>query len=61
MKYNTYENLLIELLKKMELTRFKTNTCSKDFVLMKFFIEEAICREKFENGNMQEFVKWLYC
>jgi len=61
MKYNTYENLLIELLKKLELTRLKANTCSKDFVLLKFYIEEPICREKFENGNMQEFVKWLYC
>jgi hypothetical protein len=61
MEYIVYENLLIELLKKLELTRSKVINYSNDFVLMKFYIEEPVCREKFEKGNMHEFVKWLYC
>ena len=63
MDFEVYDNLLKELLKKLELTRIKSGMSSigNDCILIKFYIEEPICREKFENGNMKEFVKWLYC
>jgi len=61
MNYSVYDNLLKELLKKMESTRMKSEMVSNDSILIKFYIEEPVCREKFENGNMREFVKWLYC
>jgi hypothetical protein len=60
-EYTIYENLIIELLKKIESIRSKRDIFSNDVALMKFYIEEPICREKFENGNMHEFVRWLYC
>ena len=61
MDFIVYDNLLKELLKKIESTRNMTGLDSNDCILMKFYIEEPTCREKFENGNMKEFVKWLYC
>ena len=64
MDYLVYDELLKELLKKIESTRKKigiTGLDNNDYILMKFYIEEPVCREKFENGNMKEFVKWLYC
>jgi hypothetical protein len=61
MDYVVYDELLKELLKKLESTRIRSGMDSNDCILMKFYIEEPICREKFENGNMKEFVKWLYC
>jgi len=61
MDYVVYNELLKELLKKLESTRIRSGMDSSDCILMKFYIEEPICREKFENGNMKEFVKWLYC
>jgi hypothetical protein len=61
MDFQIYDNLLSELLKKLETNRSKTGMDLNDFILTKFYLEEPICREKFENGNMKEFVKWLYC
>jgi len=61
MEYLVYENLIIELVKKIESTRSKNETFSNELVLMKFYIEEPTCKEKFENGNMRDFVRWLYC
>jgi hypothetical protein len=61
MDYVVYDELLKELLKKLESTRLRSGMDSNDCILMKFYIEEPTCREKFENGNMKEFVKWLYC
>jgi hypothetical protein len=64
MDYVVYNELLNELIKKLESTKLKTGIIgldSNDCILMKFYIEEPQCREKFENGNMKEFVKWLYC
>ena len=60
MDYNVYDNLLKELIKKMETNRSKTGMDLNDFILTKFYLEEPQCREKFENGNMKEFVRWLY-
>ena len=31
-----------------------------EIFLIKFYIEDSILREKFENGDLKEFVKWLY-
>ena len=61
MGFVIYDNLLKELLKKMETNRTKCISDSNEFILLKIYIEEPVCKEKFENGNMKEFVKWLYC
>uniref|UniRef100_A0A6C0LAV1 Uncharacterized protein n=1 Tax=viral metagenome TaxID=1070528 RepID=A0A6C0LAV1_9ZZZZ len=61
MDYDVYVELLKEIIKKMESNRSKTGIDLNDFILTKFYLEEPQCREKFENGNMKEFVKWLYC
>jgi len=55
-----YESLLKELLKKIEFKRTKLETVNNDFLLTKFYIEEHIGREKFDSGDMKEFVRWLY-
>jgi len=61
MNYTVYESLVKELLKKIEYKRSKIEMVSNEFLLTKFYIEEPICREKFDNGDMKEFVRWLYC
>jgi hypothetical protein len=61
MERKVYENLLDELLKMLEAIRAKIDIFSNDCLLLKFYVEEPVCREKFENGNMHEFVRWLYC
>ena len=64
MDFMVYNELLNELMKKIESTKLKTGITGlygNDCILMKFYIEEPICKEKFENGNMKDFVKWLYC
>jgi hypothetical protein len=60
-EYQVYQSLLVELLNKIESTRSKLSDFSNESLLLKFYIEEPTCKEKFENGNMREFVKWLYC
>jgi hypothetical protein len=55
-----YDSLLKELLKKLDLNRSKLDSVSNESVLMKFYVEQQTCQEKFEAGNMREFVKWLY-
>jgi len=63
--FETYENLLKEILEKKEkkkrtysdlLPEPEKNEC----FLMKFYVDEPAFREKFEGGNMKDFVKWLY-
>jgi hypothetical protein len=61
MEYTVYESLIAELLKKLETTRSKIENYSNESVLTKFYLEEPACKDKFETGNMREFVKWLYC
>jgi len=60
MSFVVYENLLSELLKKIESSNAKNDTLTNDSALLKFYIEESTFREKFETGNMKDFVKWLY-
>lgn len=67
MNYENYENLLKEILEKKEKSRrprgnsFLTETDKNEYFLMKFYIEEPILREKFDDGNnMKEFVRWMY-
>jgi hypothetical protein len=63
MEFDTYDNLLIELIKTLESTKTRlsiTGLGRNESILTKFYIEESIFRDKFENGNMKEFVKWLY-
>ena len=59
--YDVYDELLKDIIKKMESNRSKTGLNLNDFILTKFYLEETQCREKFENRNMKDFVKWLYC
>jgi hypothetical protein len=57
MNYSSYEKLLIELSeKKLK----KNNGDNLEKFLFKFYIDESILLEKFESGNMKDFVKWLY-
>jgi hypothetical protein len=60
MGFATYEKLLTAILKMKEKknTRSKTIT-SNDICLLKFYVEEDVFKEKFERGDMKEFVKWL--
>uniref|UniRef100_A0A6C0JEL0 Uncharacterized protein n=1 Tax=viral metagenome TaxID=1070528 RepID=A0A6C0JEL0_9ZZZZ len=60
MSFVVYDNLLSELLKKIESVNSKNDTFSNDSALLKFYIEESTFQEKFETGNMKDFVKWLY-
>jgi len=67
MNYEKYENLLKEILEKKEKVKrpradsFFSETDRNEYFLMKFYIEEPILIEKFDNGNnMKEFVKWMY-
>jgi len=61
MNYAVYDVLIAELLKKTEPTRSKSMILDlNDSILTKFYLEEIVCKEKFETGNMREFVKWLY-
>ena len=62
MDYFKYEDLLNELLIKIEKTR-KMNVLSEtdknDLFLYKFYVEEHIFKEKFNEGN-KELVNWLF-
>jgi hypothetical protein len=66
MSYDKYEELLKEILEKNEKSkRFRSNSFlseldRNEYFLMKFYIEEPILREKFDDGNMKEFVRWMY-
>jgi hypothetical protein len=66
MNYNIYEELLKEILEKREKTKrarsgsFFSELDKNEYFLMKFYIEEPIFREKFDDGNMKEFVRWMY-
>jgi hypothetical protein len=66
MNYDKYEELLKEILEKSEKTRrsrsnsFLSDIDKHEYFLMKFYIEEPIFREKFDAGNMKEFVRWMY-
>jgi hypothetical protein len=53
----TYKQLLTAILEKTD----KKNTPNdNEHYLTKFIIDESIFISKFEDGNMKEFVQWLY-
>jgi adenylate kinase family enzyme len=69
LQFEIYEELLKEIIEKYERQRKNTKkimnkhlTASEqnEHVLMKFYVEEPIFNEKFHEGNMKEFVQWLY-
>jgi hypothetical protein len=66
MNYLTYEELLKEILEKRDKSSrsrsgsFYSELDKNEYFLMKFYIEETVFREKFDDGNMKEFVRWMY-
>jgi hypothetical protein len=58
MDYDQYCLLLTELCEK-KMKKQDRIVCN-DMFLMKFYIEETMLLDKFNSGNMKEFVKWLY-
>jgi hypothetical protein len=61
MGFTIYEKLLNAILKMKEKknSRSTMTTTPNDICLLKFYVEEDIFKEKFEKGDMKEFVKWL--
>jgi hypothetical protein len=60
MSYFQYDLLLKEILVKIEKKRSKVEKHFDEYFLIKFFAEESVFFEKFEKGDMKEFVDWLY-
>jgi len=65
MNYNTYYQLLNEIILKKEKQKKKKSVFISEFdrnehLFMKFYNEKSVFLEKFESGNMTEFVNWLY-
>ena len=64
--YEKYDELLKEILERKErIKRERSETFSTEFdknenFLIKFCLQESIFHEKFYNGNMKDFVTWLY-
>jgi len=63
--FSIYKNLLNEIIEKTDDKKRAHKILSKDTelnecFLIKFYVEEPVFREKFESGNMKEFVRWLY-
>jgi hypothetical protein len=58
MNYHGYCLLLTELCEKK--IKRQDPTDYNDIFLIKFYIEETMLLDKFNSGNMKEFVKWLY-
>jgi hypothetical protein len=64
LEYKQYGNLIKEILEKNEKSKRKshewTESDKNEYFLMKFYIEEPVFREKLEDGDMKELVRWLY-
>jgi hypothetical protein len=59
MDFLTYESLLTELADKKIRKKDDSINDWSEFILIKFYIDESTLIEKFESGNMKDFVKWL--
>jgi len=65
MQYDKYQELLEELLEKNEKQKRSIKkkpmdiTMSED-ILFKFYAEDSLFKSKYDQGNMKEFVKWLF-
>lgn len=63
MNYNKYDELLCEMVDKIEKTKKinMINDSEKDeYFLMKFYVEEHVFHEKFHEGTTKDLVKWLF-
>jgi hypothetical protein len=58
MNFVIYEELLQELLKKSDMIELRADG-HKDNIIQKFYMKTDVCLEKWEAGNMKEFVKWI--
>ena len=64
MDFFKYDCLLRELsanISKMKKTKniFLDESEKNELFLMKFYVDESVFFEKFETGDMAEFIKWL--
>jgi hypothetical protein len=64
MDFSKYDSLLRELsanMSKMKKTKnvFLDESEKNELFLIKFYVEESVFFEKFETGDMEEFIKWL--
>lgn len=63
MDYVKYEELLKEILVKIEKTKKQNiinNEDKNEYFLLKFYVEEQTLHEKFHEGTTKELVKWLF-
>jgi len=63
MNYNKYEDLLTEIIHKIERTKRVTILNEDDkneYFLMKFYIENDILQEKFHEESTKNLVNWLF-
>jgi hypothetical protein len=63
MDYNKYEDLLNEILHKIEKTK-KVLVLNEDdkneYFLMKFYVERDVFQEKFQEESTKNLVNWLF-
>jgi hypothetical protein len=63
MDYNKYEDLLNEMLQKIEKTKKIINLNEDDkneYFLMKFYVENDVFQEKFHEESTKNLVNWLF-
>jgi len=63
MNYSKYEDLLSEILHKIEKTKKLTNLNEDDkneYFLMKFYVERDVFQEKFHEESTKNLVNWLF-
>jgi hypothetical protein len=63
MDYNKYEDLLNEMLQKIERTKKFINLNEHDkneYFLMKFYVENDVFQEKFHEESTKNLVNWLF-
>jgi hypothetical protein len=63
MNYHKYEDLLMEILHKIERTKRLMNLNEDDkneYFLMKFYVENDVFQEKFQEESTKNLVNWLF-
>lgn len=63
MDFNKYEDLLLEMLVRIEKTKKMTvlnETDKNEYFLMKFYVEQDVFEEKFHQESTKSLVKWLF-
>jgi hypothetical protein len=63
MDFDKYEDLLNEMLERIEKTKKMSvmSECDKnEYFLMKFYVEQDTFQEKFHEDSTKNLVKWLF-